>query len=507
MKIKIIYLSVALLLYAATTTSATNLSPTAKKLEFSLKTNTRFAKEIRNISLKMVKDVQYISSIIKIDASFDFQKAERLGVKFGFKSENICIVQIQMTKYLEFIELEGLNYVQLDDFATPCLDSAIAASQIKPVYLGSEGLPKAYSGKGVVIGVIDAGFDYTHPAFYDSLNKQLIIKRVWEQKKDGIPPSGFSYGRELNNAAEILAAEKDMIDFTHGTHVAGITAGQAWATNGLYPGIAQNSELVLVALKPPAQREWYSSTGADIIDGIKYIFDYAQSLGKPAVVNLSWGGSMGPHDGTSLFSQALDKLVGEGKIFVGGAGNTGQDKLHINYTFTESDTLFKTYVTYSPNIQNGQKKSIWFDAWGESDKIFSIDFGILDSLNKNSIAQTSFIPTSKDSNYKFQYILPHNDTCNVEIYSTQSEYNGKPHIFINVNSNNSHYFSINCKSKSGTVNLWNWYLIDYWGLTSNFVKLSDSKAISGNANSTISDFVSGASAIAVGAYATKNYIL
>ena len=503
MKIKFTSLYLGLLSCAVISASASKLSPTAKKLEANLKAKGSISNAIKNASFKRINEVKYLSSIIKVNEKFDFKKAESLGVKFGLKTENICTAQIPLDNYLSFIELDGLNYVQADDIAAPNLDSAISASNLKPVYLGSEGLPKAYSGKGVVIGVIDAGFDYTHPAFYDSLNKHLIIKRVWEQKKDGTPPSGFSYGRELKNDVEILAAEKDIVDFTHGTHVAAITAGQAWASNGLYPGIAQDAELVIVALKPPAPNQWYSSTGADFIDGIKYIFDYAQSQGKPAIVNLSWGGSMGPHDGTSLFSQALDKLVGEGKIFAASAGNSGQDRLHINYNFSETDTAFKTYATYSQYIPTAERKHIWFDAWGETNKNFSIDFGVLDSVNKNSIAQTSFIPTSKDTVYEFQFILPHDDTCKIEIYATHSEYNGKPHIFIDASSKNSHYFSINCKSQSGTVNLWNWYLIDYYGLETNFVKLTDTKAISGNSNSTISDFVSGASAIGVGAYATK----
>ncbi len=76
------------------------------------------------------------------------------------------------------------------------------------------------------MGVIDCGFQYGHPSFYDTTGNSLRIKRVWQQNDTwGIAPDGFSYGNELTTTAEILAAVTDMADEGHGSHVTGIAAG------------------------------------------------------------------------------------------------------------------------------------------------------------------------------------------------------------------------------------------------------------------------------------------
>lgn len=54
---------------------------------------------------------------------------------------------------------------------------------------------------------------------------------------------------------------------------------------------------------------------------MKYIYDYAESVRKPCVINMSLGSHIGPHDGTSTFDQVADNLQGPGKLFAGAAGN------------------------------------------------------------------------------------------------------------------------------------------------------------------------------------------
>ncbi|MFR0835150.1 MAG: hypothetical protein ACLSG8_02135 [Barnesiella sp.] len=76
-------------------------------------------------------------------------------------------------------------------------------------------------------------------------------------------------------------------------------------------------------------------------DAIKYIYDYADEQEIPAVINMSLGTEMGPHDGTSLRDIMADEMAGEGRILVGAAGNNGLVDMHISKTFTlEDDTLF-----------------------------------------------------------------------------------------------------------------------------------------------------------------------
>lgn len=103
---------------------------------------------------------------------------------------------------------------------------------------------------------------------------------------------------------------------------------------------------------------------------------------------------MGPHDGTSLFSQAMDTLVGAGKIFVTSGGNDGQVNLHLKKEFTATDTIFHTYV--SNVLTHETDNGIWFDIWGQNGNKFDIDIAIIDSATKEVKFQTGFIKSDKD---------------------------------------------------------------------------------------------------------------
>lgn len=494
---KAILTALTLALSCTSLNAGLNQSPFAAKL----------SKELNNKTNKQDKFLSgdiCISAMLKINSQFDINLAKQLGVKFPTSVNNVLTARIPANKYLEFSKLAGIEYLDIGGFAAPQMDSAKAVVHIQEVIDGIE-LPKSYQGEGVVVGIIDAGFDYTHPAFYNSQSNKLIISRVWEQGKAGTAPQGFEYGRELSTADEILAAERDMSGFSHGTHVAGIATGQSVAGAEKYQGIATKSELVIVALKPPAQEQWKNTGASDIVDAVNYIFKYAESIGKPAVVNLSWGGQIGPHDGTSLFSQAIDGLVGEGKIFVCSAGNDGEVKLHANKTLSPTDSLFVTYSYnyYSPAAaQNG----IWYDVWGEQGKPFEFQFDVVDPITLESKYATGFLSTTKDTIFEYFY-KSGKDSCNILVYVNTCEFNDKPHAFVNLEGNKSFWEKISAKAKEGTIHAWNWYLVDYYGIERQFWAKDDTTAVDGNKSITISDFSATKRAIAVGAMISKkNYI-
>jgi subtilisin family serine protease len=160
-------------------------------------------------------------------------------------------------------------------------------------------------GTGVVIGVIDTGIDPNHAAF------QGRIHRIWDQviPGPGVPEGGF--GLELSGAA--LTASRDTDG--HGTHVAGIAAGNHPSFGGVAPGAT------LVVVKSSLQN-------AHIASGVEYVFRVAQDLGLPAVVNLSLGGHFDAHDGSDDLSESIDQAVGPGRIVCCAAGNEGDDNLH-----------------------------------------------------------------------------------------------------------------------------------------------------------------------------------
>jgi subtilisin family serine protease len=213
-------------------------------------------------------------------------------------------------------------------------------------WLGTEDMraglpPDAGRGRGVVVGIVDTGIDVTHPAFRDASGKSRIRWLITWGNPQGLHPElEAAYGcTDLSQAAcAIYAAEDidamlaneratpdDVHDFAgHGTHVAGIAAGNgtpAADEQQRFVGIAPDATLIVASPTPGG------GFGDDqVLRGTRFIFDRAQELGMPAVANLSLGGDFGPHDGTSPLEEGLAAFVGDGipgRVITVAAGNSG----------------------------------------------------------------------------------------------------------------------------------------------------------------------------------------
>ena len=205
-------------------------------------------------------------------------------------------------------------------------------------HLGTNAKIFSNGGKGVIVGIVDTGIDYKHEDFIDDTGKSRILY-IWDQTDAGGPNPSYPYNygsewtktqidNEIDGTPAGIVREEDTNG--HGTHVAGTAAGDGSATNGdelagKYKGMAPEAELIIVKT---------DLTSCHIIDGVNYIFSKANSLGKPAVVNLSLGTHQSPHDGTGSLSHAMDESIKtggsetKGRVVVVAAGNEGSDEIH-----------------------------------------------------------------------------------------------------------------------------------------------------------------------------------
>ncbi len=221
------------------------------------------------------------------------------------------------------------------------MDETPAQLSVDKVY-GKADLPQAYTGKGVVVGIQDVGFDLTHPNFFEPTTGTYRIKAFWDQLAEQEEGSSLYVGREYSGDAALLDLQHsaDGIILTHGTHTAGCAAGSGADTE--YRGIAYESDLCLVAnavgdnakLVPEEDRYKYTYT-TDVL-GFKYLFDYAESQGKPCVVSFSEGSTQDFRGDDQLFYESLSELVGPGRILVASAGNEGWKKTYLHKTASEA---------------------------------------------------------------------------------------------------------------------------------------------------------------------------
>ncbi len=228
---------------------------------------------------------------------------------------------------------------------------ARADGHVDSVYMGID-LPEAYTGEGVIIGVTDWGFDFTHPVFYDSTMTRYRILRAWDQFRTGGPaPAGFDYGTELVGQEQLLAAACDTSNIYghhyHGTHVASIAGGSGAGT--AYRGVAPDAEFIFVAFRAEEQA---------VVDAFQWMYEVAQQEQKRLVVNMSWGIYwMDNFEGTGVIGQKMRELSDLGVVFVTSGGNNGDAKFHLGHTFN-NDTLRSRFMF---PVDNGSA-----DYWGTS---------------------------------------------------------------------------------------------------------------------------------------------
>ncbi len=191
------------------------------------------------------------------------------------------------------------------------------------------------SGQGVVVGIVDTGLDLTHGDFQTSDHKTRVawLLDVARDPARLHPELETRYGCTAKSGCAVyaasdidalLASDGDLPTdpFGHGTHVASLAAGNGLASaKPRYIGVAPEATYVIARVA--------SATGAiqdsDVLRGVQFVFDRAEELGMPAVVNLSLGSDFGAHDGSSALETGLSDLVGPsfpGRAIVVAAGNS-----------------------------------------------------------------------------------------------------------------------------------------------------------------------------------------
>lgn len=334
------------------------------------------------------------------------------------------------------------------------------------------GISTPYTGKDVIVGIIDIGFQPDHPTFYDTSGQVNRVQRYWDQLDEtGNPPAGFNYGSLHTTLADMIA--KVDVEELHGSHVAGIAGGSGYGSkNRMYAGMAYESDLVFVNIRfydnqyPASAKGDYLVATPAIIDGLNYIFSYADSVGKPAVVNLSWGMHTGPHDGTSLFDQAIENLTGKGKLFVGSAGNSNWSRTHISANL-KKDTL-RTLPFNNQNVR-ADIEDMYIDMWGSAGTDFQISLGLADTTG-NRLGQSPYFNTLKDTLIQGMLTVL-NDSFGVDTLeyslSVISRYaaNNKPNILFELKNftPQTRRTTLFVYSDSSEVHAWNSGQILSWG--------------------------------------------
>ena len=323
-----------------------------------------------------------------------------MGAEVKAAMGHMLMVAATAEQLQEIAQLEGVLNIAKGSKPLLKLDKSRQVTHADEVQSGTgEQLPQAYNGEGVIIGVIDSGFDFTHPVFKDE-NGNLRIKAVYM--------SGMTYTEGRGKKAVVDGKEVDgslfdtpgMILDTlqlkqtntfHGTHVAGCAAASPidnvkGIAGGNLAGIAPKAELIMSeTYGDEQQKKKYEGSTTDVevlnaINAMNYMEEYAKKAGKPLIVTMSMNTAAGPHDGTSAESLAYKYFCDRGNIMTIASGNEGSEKCHVHKTI-DADHPLKVLL--------GRDNEYSFINYLLTDKPTKIRIFLYDIAKKTEVATTN----------------------------------------------------------------------------------------------------------------------
>ena len=320
-------------------------------------------------SLPGVQSDGMIEIIVKYHGDIK-EVGRELGVEIEILNDTYAIATLQIDQLPSFYQYNEVEYIELPKNLTFFLHTSMRAACISQVQ--SE-MDFGLRGRGVIVGIIDSGIDYTHPDFRNDDGTSRVLF-LWDQTIPGDPPEGFQNGAEYSNSQlnealnspEPLSVVPSRDTAGHGTAVAGVAAGNGRSSIGLQMGAAPEASIIVVKLGHRGNVNFARST--EVMRAIKYILDKAVSLNMPVSINLSYGTNNGAHDGSSLFETYLDSMSQQWKTSISVAtGNEGSAGHHYSRVLSEMESD-SVQITIS-----GSPQSVYMTLWKNFTDTFTFE--------------------------------------------------------------------------------------------------------------------------------------
>lgn len=301
---------------------------------------------------------------------------------------DMATVSVPVTELENLAALPAVKSVSAGTAKQPEMYFARTIAHADEVQAGTD-LPAAYSGKGVVVGMMDVGMDPNHINFTDRADVSVCrVKAVYEYNgSNGVPTNSAVTPEEISQYTT------DSRSNSHGTHVMGIAAG-SFNGRGNYglDGASYNNEPIPfygLATASDIVMTGGALYDANITAGVQNVIDYAKSVGRPAVVNLSLGSILGPHDGTDAVCQTLTRQSKDAIICVA-SGNDGEHACAMSMSggrtvSSRTNGVQFNYDTSSPSPYVAQ-------FWGSDSEEFKFEF-VLYSNATNSVVYAFEVPS------------------------------------------------------------------------------------------------------------------
>ena len=290
-----------------------------------------------------------VGAMVRVKEGTTREQLEAEGLLVQAMRGNIALVSMPLDE-VETIAAQSrvIRQMQLPRAMKPMNDIARAVTGVDAIHAGT-GLPQAYTGKGVVTGIVDAGLDPNHVMFKRADGTSRVQYLAYITADPNNPNAAQMSGYNISNMEKFTTDDPTTF---HGTHTLGTMAGG-------YTGSSTVAEATAggVVLNTKANPYYGMATESDIIAscgtlqdyyialGMEVVLEYAYAMKMPKVINLSLGGTTGPHDGTSMISAYMAAAEAQDSVIICvAAGNEGDLPLVVSSTLTESQAEVKSFI-------------------------------------------------------------------------------------------------------------------------------------------------------------------
>ncbi len=427
MKCKFLVTMMAVLLLGQTASAQSVFSPSVNGVRTSYQSRRAASPDAQNERIGVV-----VTCSVEASAAAIANQMIELGAVIRVLMGNQLVVDLPMAKLDEAAAIEGVLLIDMPSKGNNRTDTARKASHVDEAHAGKmageKDLPQAYTGKGVIIGLIDDGYDYTHPMFKNA-DGSLCIKgvyRPWDMVETRMKQPGNlnlenipvvdnkGVATQLTLSGCFFTNPKVILDTTivkdnvgsHGTHCASIAAGRTvdytqtlvpkYESSGKLGGMAPDADLVLTecGMSEKLRAKFPNMNDDELyqygrMEGLWAMKHYADEQKKPLVISWSQNGHDGFHDGTSTAARYVANYCKPGNIMALCASNEGGDSMYIERT-----------------IDKGKSLKLWCDCKNDdgnafvyirTDKEIKVDM-FLDDMNYKVVKECHLPLTSKGTN-------------------------------------------------------------------------------------------------------------
>lgn len=341
-----------------------------------------------------------VCALMLLDEQVSADSLSAAGVVVHAQRGRVAVVSLPLSAVERVAAFEGVRRLSLSREVQPKNDVVRQLIGVDKIHAGEE-LPSAYTGRGVLTGIVDGGLDPNHINFRnaDGTSRIQFLSHIVYSET-----SSLGYVEKDYTPDNIAKFTTDDEESFHGTHTLGTMAGG-------YRGTAQTAQkknefaATVADMDCPFYGMAYES---DIVAscgtlqdgfialGIENILNYRYDHNQPAVINLSLGSNLGSHDGKSMLGQYL-ALAGEEAIICVAAGNEGDLPIALSKTFTEGDTVLQTFIY--PRVAVGSYQNLRYggiDVYGNDTTPFLLKTVIVNK-QRPFAAPTELVPIGENT--------------------------------------------------------------------------------------------------------------